>query len=76
MQVIYFMSIYIYTYIFRLFPFNGYVVFPCILCDPVDTRLLCPLDSPGKNIGVGCMPSLNDSQWLLMFTFFPKTRNP
>ena len=30
---------------------------PClILCNPMDydTRLLCPWDSPGKNIGVGC----------------------
>ena len=30
------------------------------LCDPLDckpTRLLCPWDSPGKNTGVGCMPS-------------------
>ena len=25
-----------------------------ILCDPIDTRLPCPWDSPGKNTGVGC----------------------
>ena len=24
------------------------------LCDPMDTRLLCPWDCPGKNTGVGC----------------------
>ena len=24
------------------------------LCDPIDTRLLCPWDSPCKNTGVGC----------------------
>ena len=24
------------------------------------TRLLCPWDSPGKNIGLGCMPSLQE----------------
>ena len=24
------------------------------LCDPMDTRLLCPWDSPGKSTGVGC----------------------
>ena len=24
------------------------------LCDPVDSRLLCPWDSPDKNTGVGC----------------------
>ena len=24
------------------------------LCNPIDTRLLCPWDSPGKNTGVGC----------------------
>ena len=24
------------------------------LCDPVDCRLLCPRDFPGKNTGVGC----------------------
>ena len=23
-------------------------------CDPMDSRLLCPWDSPGKNTGVGC----------------------
>ena len=35
------------------------------LCDPMDyglypARLLCPSDSPGKNIGVGCHPLLQD----------------
>ena len=24
------------------------------LCDPVDCRLFCPWDSPGKNIEIGC----------------------
>ena len=24
------------------------------ICDPMDTRLLCPWDSPSKNTGVGC----------------------
>ena len=24
------------------------------LCDPIDSRLPCPWDSPGKNTGVGC----------------------
>ena len=24
------------------------------LCDPMDTRLLCPRDSLGENTGVGC----------------------
>ena len=24
------------------------------LCDPIDSRLPCPRDSPGKNTGVGC----------------------
>ena len=24
------------------------------LCDPMDSRLFCPWDSPGKNTGVGC----------------------
>ena len=24
------------------------------LCNPIDGRLLCPWDSPGKNTGVGC----------------------
>ena len=25
------------------------------LCDPIDTRLLHPWGSPGKNTGVGCL---------------------
>ena len=28
------------------------------LCDPMDSMLLCPWDSPGKNTGVGCHPLL------------------
>ena len=34
------------------------------LCNPTDCsppRVLCPWDSPGKNPGVGCMPSSRDS---------------
>ena len=36
-----------------------------ILCDPVDgsARLQCSWDSPGKNTGVGCMPSSGGSSW-------------
>ena len=30
------------------------------LYDPMDCRLLCPWDSPGKNIGVGCHALLQD----------------
>ena len=26
------------------------------LCDPMEVRLLCSWDSPGKNTGVGCIP--------------------
>ena len=26
------------------------------LCDPMEARLLCPWNSPGKNTGVGCIP--------------------
>ena len=28
------------------------------LCNPMDCRLLCPWDSPGKNTGVGCQALL------------------
>ena len=43
-----------------------------ILCDPMDSmdpRLLCPLDSPGKNTGVGCHA-------LLQRTFLTQGLNP
>ena len=31
-----------------------------ILCDPMDYRLFCPWDSPGKNTGVSCHALLRD----------------
>ena len=45
------------------------------LCDPMDCRLLCPLDSPGKNTGVGChsllqgiFPTQGSNQRLLIIS--------
>ena len=43
------MSLYIHAKLIQLCP---------VLCDPMGyslpARLLCPLDSPGRNTGVGC----------------------
>ena len=39
------------------------------LCDPMDTRFLCPWDSPGKNTGVG-------SHALLQRIFLIQGSNP
>ena len=33
------------------------------LCDPMDTRLLCPWDFLGKGTGVGCHFLLQGTSW-------------
>ena len=39
------------------------------LCNPMDCRLLCPWDSPGKNTGMGC-------HFLLQGIFLTQGSNP